>query len=81
MAITFVTGKADYANGKTITPYSNNKEVINGTRLVDPFLNKSGTQDFTTFYQGGNGKNITPGTGLKNVAAPTKGGKPGNIFE
>jgi hypothetical protein len=73
MAITFVTGKADYANGKTITPYSNNKEVINGTRLVDPFLNKSGTQDYTALYQGGNGKKITPGTGLKNVAAPAPG--------
>lgn len=77
----FVKGKADYAFGKTITPYSNNNEVINGTRLVDPFLNKSGTQDYTTYYQGGQGKSITPGTGLKNVAAPTKGGMPGNIFE
>ena len=69
----FVQGKADYAFGKTITPYSNNKEVINGTRLVDPFLNLKGTQDYTTYYQGGNGKAIVPGTGLKNVAAPSVG--------
>lgn len=67
----FIQGKADYAFGKTITPYSNGNEVINGTRLPDPFLNKSGTQDYTTYYQGGRGKAIVPGTGLKNVPLPT----------
>jgi hypothetical protein len=68
---TFQTGKADYAFGKTITPYSNGNEVINGTRLADPFKNLSGHQDYSTYYQGGNTKSPVPGTGLKNVPLPT----------
>jgi|HubBroStandDraft_2_1064218.scaffolds.fasta_scaffold139923_2 hypothetical protein len=67
----FIQGKADYAFGKTITPYSNNNNVTPGTHLKDPFKNINGTQDYTTYYQGGNGKAIVPGTGLKNVPLPT----------
>jgi hypothetical protein len=65
-----ITGTASYSNGKTIS-FAAWKIVP--TYAKDPFKNTLGTQDYTTYYQGGNGKSITPGTGLKNVAAPTPG--------
>lgn len=73
MSWTPIVGKSDYAFGKTITPYSNNNNVTKGSQAKDPFKNILGTQDYTTLYTGGNGKTITPGTGLKNVASPTPG--------
>ena len=70
-----ITGKADYTNGKSVFPYrTTGVGVINGTAAIDPFKNTLGQQDYTTYYQGGNGKSITPGTGVKNAAAPLAGG-------
>ena len=79
MSWTPITGAADYASGFSnaldISPYAHTGVgVIAGSAAIDPFLNTSGTQDYTTYYQGGNGKAITPGTGLSNVAAPLAGG-------
>lgn len=70
MSWTPIQGTASYSNGKTIS-FAAWKYV--GTSQLDPFKNLSGHQDYTTLYTGGNGKNITPGTGLKNVASPTPG--------
>jgi hypothetical protein len=79
MAWTPVTGTANYASGFSnaadISPYAHTGVgVINGSAAVDPFLNTSGTQDYTTYYQGGNGKSITPDPGNSGLSAPLAGG-------
>ena len=72
MSWTPIQGTASYSNGKTIT-HNYTPDTI--THLTDPWKNTGGTQDYTTLYQGGQGKSITPGTGLKNVPSPTPGYK------
>lgn len=79
MSWTPVAGKADYASGfsnaSQIAPgYTTGVGVINGTAAVDPFLNTSGKQDYTTYYQGSNGKSITPDPGNSGLTAPLAGG-------
>lgn len=84
MSWTPITGKADYASGfsnaTTITPDAgeNGKTV---TYMIDPFLNLSGTQDYGDYSQGMGSKNPTADPGNRGLTAPTKGGKPGGIYE
>jgi hypothetical protein len=68
MSWTLIVGASDYSNGKTISHQSNL-----GSSAVDPFLNTSGHQDYTTYYQGGNGKAIVPDPGNSGLSAPTAG--------
>ncbi len=71
---TFYVGKSDYSNGKTISfTWAGHTGAVPGASALDPFKNTLGHQDYTTLYQGGNAKTVTPGTGLKNVASPTPG--------
>jgi len=73
MSWTPITGAADYSNGDTITPGS-----TPGSHAIDPFLNTSGSQDYTTYYQGGHGLSITPDPGNSGLSAPTAGGYAGD---
>ena len=72
MSWTPQTGLASYSNGKTINHKYTNATI---TLLKDPYKNILGSQDYGTLYTGNQGKTITPGTGLKNVASPTPGYK------
>ena len=69
MAWTPVTGAADYTNGKTVSHDAYDHEAPQ----VDPFLNISGTQDYTTYYTGSQGKSITPDPGNSGLTHPTVG--------
>lgn len=71
MSWTPIVGNADYTNGRTVTP---DPGVSGGTRAVNPVLNTSGTQDYSTYYQGSNGKAITPDPGNSGLSAPLAGG-------
>jgi hypothetical protein len=73
MSWTPITGTADYTNGLTVTPGS-----TIGSHAVDPFLNTSGTQDYTTYMQGAGSKTLTPDPGNSGLSAPTAGGAAGN---
>jgi hypothetical protein len=69
MAWTPITGASDYTNGLTVSHAAYDVE----NPQVDPFLNVSGTQDYTTYYTGSNGKSITPDPGNSGLSNPTAG--------
>lgn len=70
MSWTPITGSADYTNGLTVSHAAYDYE----NPMVDPFLNTSGTQDYTTYYTGSQGKSITPDPGNSGQTAPLAGG-------
>ena len=71
MSWTPIQGTADYSNGDTISHAAYPEDSKTITRMADPFLNNSGTQDYTTYYQGGQGKSITPDPGNSGLTHPT----------
>ena len=70
MSWTPITGKADYTNGKTVTP-GPGATGTQGFSDENPWNNPSGSQDVGTYYEGNKGKTIVPDPGNSGLTTPT----------